>query len=128
MKNALFPNANVAGATFSRAILSEAIFMEADVSGADFSNAKANFGMFMRANASGAIFRDTELTHGDFSHANLKDADFSGATMFRARLHASKQDNTKFSASKAAAQGDNAELLEAELWWLKHRRERPKET
>ena len=53
-----------------------------------------------------------------------KSADFREAKMYRSRLHRAIQKDTLFSASKAAALGDEQLLAEAETFWEKHNRKR----
>jgi uncharacterized protein YjbI with pentapeptide repeats len=69
-----------------------------------------------KALAVGARFDGADLTYADFSHADVSAGDFSGATMFRTRLHRIKDEGTVWTLSKGAALGDNEELLEAETW------------
>jgi hypothetical protein len=71
-----------------------------------------------------ASFRNSNLTYADFSHAELGGADFSGARMFRTRLHRVSDRGAKYPLLRAGALGDDEALAEAEGWWDEHNQAR----
>jgi uncharacterized protein YjbI with pentapeptide repeats len=97
--------------------LQQAIFIEADVSGANFSRCDLYQAQFPKAVARGAIFDSADLTYCDFSHADLSSADLSGTQLFRANFHRIQEEKSKWSgSSRELSLGTDAERAEAEDW------------
>jgi uncharacterized protein YjbI with pentapeptide repeats len=121
-RNAIFPFAKLPGAVLRGADLYQAIFMDVHAPEIDAAGANLEMSIWHRAEVTGARFNRCNLTFADFSWADLTAADFSGAKMTRARLHRSVQKDTVFPLGKLTAYGDDANLVEAEMWWEDHRR------
>ena len=97
----------------TRAVLRSAVFQDADLTLADCSDSDLYQGNFTRVKAPRGRFRNCDLTYADFSHADVEGADFSGARMFRAVLHRTR-DAGAFFTNRALALGDDPELARAE--------------
>ena len=95
---------------FRQSVFATARLLEADLSGSRLEQC-----IFHEAEVSAARFIGADLTYADFSGARMLSADFSHATLFRTKFHRVEEHGAVFS-SRAAALGDDPELLEAEQW------------
>ena len=79
-----------------------------------FASADLQQSIFHKASCVGASFIGANLTCAELNHADLTRCNFTGATLFRARLHQIKDEDAVFGASRAVALGDDPDLAEAE--------------
>ena len=70
--------------------------------------------IFHNANCKKASFLGTDLTYAEFNNADVSECNFTGATLFRTRLHYITENQTVFTANRALALGTDEELAQAE--------------
>jgi uncharacterized protein YjbI with pentapeptide repeats len=61
-------------------------------------------------------FTGCNLTYAEFHRADVSKCNFTGATLFRTRLHNIIEENAVFSPTRALSLATEEDLAEAENW------------